>query len=151
MTLPMAVAVMVPSSSTLKLATMLSRRKSPTGSFLATAYHVPSYWKDSGRLLKMQAQKHLSLKNSWLTLVLLKSCWTATLLTRQSWAQHVARAHTAIQSLNILLLCWRKISRTSHEKTDKCNTSSNVSWSAYLIHSIQSCTADAGFPARWLI
>lgn len=56
MTLPMAVAVMVPSSSTLKLATTLSRRKSPTGSFLATAYHVPWYCKVSGQILGTKTQ-----------------------------------------------------------------------------------------------
>lgn len=42
-TLPIAVAVMLPLSSMIMLATTLSSKNKPCGSFLATAYHVPAY------------------------------------------------------------------------------------------------------------
>lgn len=44
-TLPWAVAVILPLSSTENWATTLSKRNRPTGSFLATAYHLPVYFK----------------------------------------------------------------------------------------------------------
>lgn len=43
-TLPSAVAFIWPSSLMWKLATMLSSKNRPSGSFFATAYHVPVYW-----------------------------------------------------------------------------------------------------------
>lgn len=43
MTLPSAVAFMWPSSLIKKLATMLSSKNRPCGSFFATAYHIPAY------------------------------------------------------------------------------------------------------------
>lgn len=42
-TLPSAVAVMLPVSSMLMLATTLSSKNKPCGSFFATAYHIPVY------------------------------------------------------------------------------------------------------------
>lgn len=46
MTLPSAVAFIWPSSPIKKLATMLSSKNRPSGSFFATAYHVPAYWEE---------------------------------------------------------------------------------------------------------
>ncbi|TNN50284.1 hypothetical protein EYF80_039509 [Liparis tanakae] len=44
MTRPSAVAVILPSSALMsKLATMLSSKNKPSGSFFPTAYHVPTY------------------------------------------------------------------------------------------------------------
>lgn len=45
-TRPLEEAVMVPSSSTVYSAEMLSCRKSPSGSFFCWAYHFPAYWQN---------------------------------------------------------------------------------------------------------
>lgn len=45
LTLPIALAVILPPSSTVNWATMLSIKNKPSGSFFPTAYHVPAYYK----------------------------------------------------------------------------------------------------------
>lgn len=47
MTLPSAVAFMWPFSLMKKLATTLSSKNRPCGSFFATPYHIPAYWEVS--------------------------------------------------------------------------------------------------------
>lgn len=44
MTLPSAVAFIWPSSAITNWATTLSIKNKPSGSFFATAYHVPAYY-----------------------------------------------------------------------------------------------------------
>lgn len=51
MTLPWAVAVILPSSSMTNLATTLSSRNKPSGSFFPTAYQIPAYYGRRGHVL----------------------------------------------------------------------------------------------------
>lgn len=90
MTLPSAVAFMWPSSPIKKLATMLSSKNRPSGSFFATAYHVPAYWEemnpneDLSTLHKTEERSvELLCVCFRLTLVLSKFCMTWMLATWQ--------------------------------------------------------------------
>lgn len=69
-TRPLEDAVIVPSSSTVYSAEMLSWRKRPSGSFLARAYHFPAYCHESVLISRLAIMVRLAQKcdqNAFLT------------------------------------------------------------------------------------